>query len=335
MTDVHVPISIEKQLGKGAFGATYIVKTRGGYFAVAKTSLSKKSQEILHQFKILQQVKKKTGGNTSFLQPIYLDVGAEHPYFTMEYLKDYISLEAVFQKQIPLSIECRVHLGKRLIEGIEALHKAGITHRDIKPENILVNTQTCDLRIIDFGLASVNDGHSYPFAGTIIWSGPRIFSKCIVKNGHVIHCGDAYSFQDFQKNDLWGGYLTISQLIDRNYTNHLFQQLGNVHTLQEKVDALYNLFHTNTELHWEKSLLKTIERDINISQETQWFFNTIGLVPNTTTLVQDIKKAYYKAFMKYHPDKKGFHLQGKQKKQNEQVLKRLHQYYHKYIVPLA
>uniref|UniRef100_A0A1I7SKF5 Stress-activated protein kinase JNK n=1 Tax=Bursaphelenchus xylophilus TaxID=6326 RepID=A0A1I7SKF5_BURXY len=40
----------------------------------------------------------------------------------------------------------------QMLRGISHLHRAGIVHRDIKPSNIVVN-ETCDLKIIDFGLA--------------------------------------------------------------------------------------------------------------------------------------------------------------------------------------
>lgn len=37
--------------------------------------------------------------------------------------------------------------------GLSYIHSRGIVHRDIKPENILINKQTAEIKIIDFGLA--------------------------------------------------------------------------------------------------------------------------------------------------------------------------------------
>ncbi|OSX76735.1 hypothetical protein BU14_0177s0016 [Porphyra umbilicalis] len=42
----------------------------------------------------------------------------------------------------------------QLLNGLHALHSAGVFHRDIKPSNILLNRE-CELRICDFGLARV------------------------------------------------------------------------------------------------------------------------------------------------------------------------------------
>ena len=262
----------------------------------------------------------------------------------MEYLHNYVSLESIFRNKTPLSFECRVHLGQCLIQAVNTLHRAGITHRDIKPENVLVNVQTCDLRVIDFGLAIVDDGKHHEFAGTITWSGPRIFSKCVMHNGHVVKCG-VYSFHDFAKNDLWGAHLIVSQLIDKNFTNHLHEQFGQSKTLQDAVDAMYLLFHTQTEKHWENTLLNTIDRDMasykkqilqeqtkckkKAAQQTQkkWFLDTLGLDARVKEPAI-IRKAYHKTIMKNHPDKT-VHLSPQERKQRQHIFKRLNEYYTK------
>jgi serine/threonine protein kinase len=41
-----------------------------------------------------------------------------------------------------------------LLNGVEALHKAGICHRDLKPENIVFVGDNYDIKIIDFGLSA-------------------------------------------------------------------------------------------------------------------------------------------------------------------------------------
>ena len=44
---------------------------------------------------------------------------------------------------------------KKIMEGLEFLHKHKICHLDVKPENIVINTVTRDYRLIDFGFSSM------------------------------------------------------------------------------------------------------------------------------------------------------------------------------------
>ena len=39
------------------------------------------------------------------------------------------------------------------METVQACHRKGVIHRDIKDENLLVNLETFDIKLIDFGAA--------------------------------------------------------------------------------------------------------------------------------------------------------------------------------------
>ena len=78
----------------------------------------------------------------------------EKIYLIMEYAKgkelfDYI----VTKKKLSENESCLFF--QKIISGIEYLHKIKYVHRDIKPENLLINEETKELKIVDFGLSNI------------------------------------------------------------------------------------------------------------------------------------------------------------------------------------
>ncbi len=61
-------------------------------------------------------------------------------------LKDYIRDHA------PLSTDESIEFTRQILEGLAAIHDAGIIHRDIKPQNVLMTDQR-NLKLTDFGIA--------------------------------------------------------------------------------------------------------------------------------------------------------------------------------------
>lgn len=61
-------------------------------------------------------------------------------------LKDYIRDHA------PLSVDESVEFTRQILDGLAAIHEAGIIHRDIKPQNVLMSNQRL-LKLTDFGIA--------------------------------------------------------------------------------------------------------------------------------------------------------------------------------------
>jgi serine/threonine protein kinase len=67
------------------------------------------------------------------------------------------TLEATLRDQGPLPVGQATRLGLRLLEVLEATHRAGVVHRDVKPGNV----QLCrGARVVltDFGIAATTDG---------------------------------------------------------------------------------------------------------------------------------------------------------------------------------
>jgi serine/threonine protein kinase len=77
-------------------------------------------------------------------------------------------------KYTPLSHKALFKIMHNILTAMHHLHQLNIGHGDIKPENILINEDTYEIQIIDFGLSCTKDCQT---AGTIIYDSPEILEN--------------------------------------------------------------------------------------------------------------------------------------------------------------
>jgi tetratricopeptide (TPR) repeat protein len=93
------------------------------------------------------------------------DVGAHdgRPYLVTELLRGRSLREALAGG--PLAPTQVARLGAEIARALAAAHRAGIVHRDLKPENLFL-TEDGAVKILDFGLATVQSAEGLPAAAT-------------------------------------------------------------------------------------------------------------------------------------------------------------------------
>lgn len=84
------------------------------------------------------------------------DVSRGVHFLVMQFV-DGRDLATTVQEQGPLSVQLAVKCLSQAAHGLEYAHKQGITHRDIKPANLLLDRGTGTIKVLDMGLARVDD----------------------------------------------------------------------------------------------------------------------------------------------------------------------------------
>ena len=88
-----------------------------------------------------------------------LDMGVEpsgEPYIVMEYVRGR-SLDALVRPERPISTRRAADICGQVLDGLHAVHAAGVVHRDLKPANVLLTVQQGRpdfVKIFDFGIAT-------------------------------------------------------------------------------------------------------------------------------------------------------------------------------------
>ncbi|HEY9718796.1 MAG TPA: protein kinase [Trichormus sp.] len=80
----------------------------------------------------------------------------DEPYLAMEYVQGE-SLEALIERNGPLSTSDFVRIFSQLCKPLQFIHKNGIIHRDLKPSNIMLHNIEDEqyVKLLDFGIAKV------------------------------------------------------------------------------------------------------------------------------------------------------------------------------------
>ena len=148
--------TIEKELGQGGFGITYLVKDKQGNQLVVKT-LNDYLRRQLDFAKFEQDFLNEALRLAKFRHPHIVRVDeviqeGDRWCMVMEYIDGEDLAHLVWQQGVLSESEALRYM-QQLGEALTMIHNHGLLHRDLKPLNIMVRKNLLDAVLIDFGIA--------------------------------------------------------------------------------------------------------------------------------------------------------------------------------------
>ncbi|OHS99178.1 CMGC family protein kinase [Tritrichomonas foetus] len=171
-----------KIIGQGAFGVVYVARTPEGHFVAIKKVLQdphykNREHDILKMVNNQNCIKMlnsfKSRGKKS--KDIFLNIVMD---FMPQTLHDY-NLSFRDDKKTPPIIMVKL-FAFQIFSGLHYLHSNGITHRDMKPQNVLVDSNTGELKICDFGSAKqlTSKEPSVSYIASRFYRAPELMYNC-------------------------------------------------------------------------------------------------------------------------------------------------------------
>jgi serine/threonine-protein kinase len=160
-------------IGRGGLARVYLAKDAvTGHEVAVKVLDSSKVQSRSMRDRFLREVEIAARIGHPNIARI-LDAGERHdraPYIVLEYLAGE-SVGELVSREGRLGVEFALELAKRAASALVAAHAEGVIHRDVKPDNLFLVDDGSVLKILDFGMAKLQEG-AFTAVGTAIGTLP-------------------------------------------------------------------------------------------------------------------------------------------------------------------
>ena len=93
----------------------------------------------------------------------------------MEKIDNFVDLWTFCSKIGPMKEQAAAFIFRQIFEVAHALHRAGLVHRDLKDENVLIDPDSLEIKVIDFGCATASKSHFSVGVGTPEYFPPEWF----------------------------------------------------------------------------------------------------------------------------------------------------------------
>ena len=182
--------ALTTKIGSGGTSKVYLAKKTDNskdQFAIKiiKPSNSSESKVFQNEINVLKNIKHTNvvrlidGGEGTLTK----DTGKKHAvqYLVLELVKYGELFDYIFFPQKGFGEEIGKYIFTQLIDGLDAVHKAGIVHRDMKTENIMLG-ENWQMKIADFGFSTKAEGKKgngllYTALGTASYAAPELLQK--------------------------------------------------------------------------------------------------------------------------------------------------------------
>ena len=167
------PFRITRPLGRGGSATVYAVRHEalGTEHALKLVHHATLDRRIATEGRMAVRVSSPYVLLPSAVMPLGGTVGLVMPLVPGCSLKELLEVRH-------LELDEALALFSGIVEGLEAIHEAGVVHRDLKPSNVLLDPQSGRVvpRICDFGIARLvesNDTQSGALLGTVAYAAPE------------------------------------------------------------------------------------------------------------------------------------------------------------------
>ena len=169
------PYEIVALIGAGGMGEVYRARDtrldRDVALKVLPFSLSRSVERRQRLRREARAISSLQHPNICTLFDVGQDVGID--YLVMEYLEGQ-SLAARLQKG-RLALDLSLRYATEIADALDSAHRRGIVHRDVKPANVFI-TARGEAKVLDFGLAKLEDSHTDEEEGTAMAAELRVFT---------------------------------------------------------------------------------------------------------------------------------------------------------------
>jgi eukaryotic-like serine/threonine-protein kinase len=152
---------IQRELGKGGFGVTYLAKTKKGQIVAIKTVkedvFTDSQMSSLNRDKLLRDFRDEALRLALCRHPHIVQIDnafyeGSFPCIVMEYVEGEDLSEIIDRRGALPEAEAVIYISQ-IGQALAVIHEKGFLHRDIKPQNIMIRAGKQEAILIDFGVA--------------------------------------------------------------------------------------------------------------------------------------------------------------------------------------